>query len=48
MEIIVSVVGLLIYGVIMWYGSEIKYELRRRNTLLKEQNEILKKERECL
>ena len=45
MEIIVSVVGLFIYGVIMWYGSEIKHELRYRNTLLKEQNEILKKER---
>ena len=45
MEIIVAMIGVLIYGVIMWYGSDIKHELRYRNTLLEEQNEILKRER---
>ena len=44
-KIIVTTIGLLIYGVIMWYGSDINHELRYRNTLLEQQNEILKRER---
>ncbi len=37
--------GLMIYGVLYWYLSDIKQELKYRNTLLKEQNEILRQER---
>jgi hypothetical protein len=29
----------------MWYGSDINHELRYRDTLLEQQNEILKRER---
>ena len=45
MIVITGIVGIMIYGVLYWYLSDIKTELRYRNTLLKEQNEILKKER---
>ncbi len=42
MIIMISLIGFLIFTA-LWFGlSDIKIELRYRNTLLKEQNKILK------
>lgn len=38
--IVIPLLG--IFVVLHWWGGEITYELRRRNELLKEQNKILK------
>ena len=42
MTIMISLIGFLIFNA-LWFGLDnIKIELRYRNTLLKEQNKILK------
>lgn len=40
---ITALVGTAIYGVLYWFLSDIKAELKHRNTLLREQNDILKR-----
>ena len=42
MILIIGITGLLIFSVFWWVLDEIRIELRYRNTLLKEQNQILK------
>tara|TARA_R110000782_G_C14520654_1_gene381072 strand:+ start:142 stop:288 length:147 start_codon:yes stop_codon:yes gene_type:complete len=40
--IVIATMGVIIFGVIYWIGIDLKIEMKYRNQLLEEQNEILK------
>ena len=42
---IIGILGIMFWGLFYWMLDDIRIELRYKNTLLKEQNDILKAER---
>ncbi len=42
LAVIIAVIGLFNFGVIYWIGCDLKIEMKLRNYLLEEHNEILR------